>query len=99
MRRSETVTVVGGGIGGLIAAIECARAGAHVVLHEAGRELGGRGRSLDGPYKANHGPHALYTDGPLPKWLEANDALPPLARPRVSGARFCVDGKLQRLAR
>ena len=99
MRRSETVTVIGGGIGGLTAAIECARAGAHVVLHEAGRELGGRGRSLDGPYKANHGPHALYTDGPLPNWLKANDALPPLARPQFTGARFRVDGNIRRLPR
>jgi phytoene dehydrogenase-like protein len=96
MRQSRTVTIVGGGLGGLIAAIECAQAGATVVLHEAGRELGGRARSLDGPYKANYGPHALYADGPLPGWLKAQGALPPLARPPVLGLRFRRDGRTWR---
>ncbi|MEU0515081.1 FAD-dependent oxidoreductase, partial [Amycolatopsis sp. NPDC006125] len=35
------VTIIGGGIGGLTAAIAAAEGGARVVLHEAHRELGG----------------------------------------------------------
>jgi phytoene dehydrogenase-like protein len=95
--RSETVTIVGGGLGGLVAAIECATAGRRVVVHEAGRELGGRARSLDGPYKANYGPHAIYTDGPLTPWLKAEGILPPLRRPPSTGLRFRSNNKVGRL--
>jgi phytoene dehydrogenase-like protein len=94
---SETVTIVGGGIGGLVAAIECAEAGRRVVLHEAGRQLGGRARSLDGPYKANYGPHAVYADGPVVPWLKAHSALPALKRPPSAGVRFRADGKVRRM--
>ena len=47
---SETeITVVGGGIAGLVASIACAEGGANVRLLEAHAQLGGRGRSTDGP--------------------------------------------------
>ncbi|HEU4908080.1 MAG TPA: FAD-dependent oxidoreductase, partial [Propionibacteriaceae bacterium] len=39
------VTVIGGGLGGLAAAITAAEGGASVTLHEAHRTLGGRWRS------------------------------------------------------
>ena len=39
------VTVIGGGLGGLAAAITAAEGGASVILHEAHRTLGGRWRS------------------------------------------------------
>jgi phytoene dehydrogenase-like protein len=94
---SDTVTIVGGGIGGLVAAIECAEAGRRVVLHEAGRELGGRARSLDGPYKANYGPHAVYANGPVVPWLKAHGALPALKRPPSVGIRFRADGQVRRM--
>jgi glycine/D-amino acid oxidase-like deaminating enzyme len=41
----KQVTVIGGGLGGLTAAITAAEAGASVTLHEAHRTLGGRWRS------------------------------------------------------
>jgi NAD(P)-binding Rossmann-like domain len=41
----RAVTVIGGGLGGLAAAITAAEAGASVTLHEAHRTLGGRWRS------------------------------------------------------
>ena len=41
----KTVTVIGGGLGGLAAAITAAEAGASVTLHEAHRTLGGRWRT------------------------------------------------------
>ena len=52
------ITVVGGGLAGLTAAIACVEGGAKVRLLEGHATLGGRARSEDGPYKANLGPHA-----------------------------------------
>ena len=59
----ETITIVGAGVAGLTAAITLAEAGAPVVLFDAREAPGGRARSLDGPYRANLGPHVLYKDG------------------------------------
>jgi phytoene dehydrogenase-like protein len=60
------MVVVGGGVAGLVAATELARAGLAPVLLEAGAELGGRAqtRVLDGCC-FNQGPHALYVGGAL----------------------------------
>ena len=66
---SSQITIVGGGLAGLTAAITCAEGGANVSLLEAHATLGGRARSSDGPYKANFGPHALYKDGPFWRWM------------------------------
>ena len=63
------ITVIGGGLAGLTAAITGAEAGAEVRLFEAHEELGGRARSTEGPYKANLGPHAIYAGGVLWEWL------------------------------
>jgi NAD(P)-binding Rossmann-like domain len=82
------INVVGGGLAGLIAAITCAEAGAPVRLYEAHEELGGRARTMDGPYKANLGPHALLSNSPFWRWLGERDLLPPYARPPLSGVRF-----------
>ena len=64
------ITVIGGGLSGLTAAIACAEGGARVHLLEARDSLGGRARSTDGDYKANLGPHALYKGGPAWNWLD-----------------------------
>jgi phytoene dehydrogenase-like protein len=64
-----TITVIGGGFAGLVAANSAAEAGARVVLHEAHRELGGRARATDPPYVAHQGPHVLYADGSWWAWL------------------------------
>ncbi len=90
------ITVVGGGLAGLTAAIACAEQGASVRLLEAHDTLGGRARSAEGPYKANLGPHALYSDGPLWGWLAERSLLPDHVRPPLSGARFRWQGDLQR---
>jgi len=65
----DEITVVGGGLAGLIAASEAAEAGAPVRLLEARHHLGGRARSLTGEHVANLGPHALYTPTVLWAWL------------------------------
>jgi phytoene dehydrogenase-like protein len=59
------VVVVGAGLAGLIAAIECAGRGARVQVLEARTRAGGRARSTPPPYIANLVPHALYTGGSL----------------------------------
>jgi phytoene dehydrogenase-like protein len=89
------ITVIGGGVGGLTAAITCAEHGANVRLLEAHETLGGRARSTDGDYKANLGPHAIY-GGVLSEWLKARELLPPLARPLLTGVRFHYDGAVHR---
>jgi phytoene dehydrogenase-like protein len=94
---TAAVTVVGGGIAGLVASIACAEAGAQVRLFEAHRQLGGRARSSSGPFVTNLGPHALYCDGPWWAWLAARELLPPVAKPPNTGARFRYGGKARRV--
>ena len=69
------VTVVGGGLGGLVAAITAAEHGAEVQLFEAHTELGGRWRITDPPYAFHEGPHVLYADGPVYPWLRRRGLL------------------------
>jgi hypothetical protein len=95
--RSDTITVVGGGLAGLTAAITAAEGGAEVRLLEAHEELGGRARSTAGPYKANLGPHALLCNSPFWAWLGERDLLPPWARPRLSGFRFRWHDEIRRV--
>jgi phytoene dehydrogenase-like protein len=83
-----SITIVGGGIAGLTAAISCAEQRAEVLLLEAHTQLGGRARSLPDPYRANLGPHALLSNSPFWRWLGERDLMPPYARPPLSGARF-----------
>jgi len=90
------VTVVGGGLAGLTAAIAAAEAGAKVRLLEAHDSLGGRARSTGGPYKANLGPHVVYKDGPLWTWLRDRDLLPPYAGMPLAGVRFRWQGVARR---
>jgi len=92
----DEITVIGGGVAGLTAAITCAERGAPVRLFEAHETLGGRARSSDGPYKANLGPHAIYTGGVLWEWLTARNLMPPLARPLLTGVRFRYEGAVHR---
>jgi phytoene dehydrogenase-like protein len=92
----QTITIIGGGVAGLTAAITCAERGADVELYEAHEQLGGRARSADGPYKVNLGPHAIYRGGSLWNWLSERGLLPAVARPRLTGYRFHYDGQVHR---
>ncbi|MPY95842.1 MAG: protoporphyrinogen oxidase [Acidimicrobiia bacterium] len=70
MSRPPRVAVVGGGITGLAAAFELARAGADVVLHEAANVLGGKVRT--GPFAGaalDAGPDAFLARAPWAREL------------------------------
>jgi phytoene dehydrogenase-like protein len=90
------ITIVGGGIAGLTAAITAAEGGATVRLLEAHEALGGRARSTGGPYKANLGPHVIYKDGGLWSWLAERELLPKYKGPPLSGIRFRWQGEVRR---
>jgi phytoene dehydrogenase-like protein len=90
------VMIVGAGIAGLVAAIACAEEGARVQLMEAHEQLGGRGRSTDGPYKANLGPHAMYKDGDFWRWMRERKMLPAYTNARLTGVRLRMGGTLRR---
>ncbi|MER6527151.1 NAD(P)-binding protein [Streptomyces sp. NPDC001508] len=83
------ITVIGGGLAGLTAAVAAAEAGAKVTVHEAHHTLGGRARTAEGPYRTNEGPHALYSGGPHWAWLKRRDLLGPIAPvPLFAAARL-----------
>jgi phytoene dehydrogenase-like protein len=90
------ITIVGGGLAGLTAAITAAEGGASVCLLEAHEQLGGRGRSMAGPYKANLGPHVIYKDGDFWSWLAERELLPNYSGPPLAGIRFRWQGEIRR---
>ncbi|WP_017598495.1 phytoene desaturase family protein [Nocardiopsis lucentensis] len=94
------ITVVGGGLAGLTAAIAGAERGANVTLWESHERLGGRARSTEPPYVVNDGPHALYSDGAPYTWLAERGLLPPVCEPTrafLARTRFRHGGRVGRL--
>jgi phytoene dehydrogenase-like protein len=92
------VTVVGGGLAGMVAAITAAEEGAKVHLYEAHQRLGGRARSTPPPFVANDGPHALYDNGPFWPWLADRDLIGRPARVplgALAAFRFRWQGRLR----
>jgi phytoene dehydrogenase-like protein len=88
------ISVVGGGLAGLVAAVSCAERGAAVRLLEATSKLGGRARSLehDG-FITNQGPHALYAGGPGWQWLRARHLLPETVKLPPTSVRMRYGGR------
>ena len=85
--------MIGGGLGGLVAAITAAEHGARVRLFEAHSRLGGRWRITDPPFAFHEGPHVIYADGPVYPWLRQRGLLGrtrqvPLAGLRRFGFRY-----------
>jgi phytoene dehydrogenase-like protein len=88
------ITIIGGGLAGLVAAIEASETGASVRLIEGRDTLGGRARSSAPPYVADVGPHAFYPPSAGWDWLEARRLLPAMTKPLRRGYRLVQDGKL-----
>src|SRR5262245_47549702 len=98
MAQAARVAVVGGGIGGLVAAAFAARAGAQVTLFERMSETGGRGRSRsEKGFTFNMGPHALYLGGPAMAALRELGIEPAGKSPQTSGGMGIFAGKLHAL--
>jgi len=94
----KAITVVGGGLAGLVAAVSAAEAGTRVRLLESHDRLGGRARSTIGPHVANDGPHVLYADGALWPWLTRRQLARPYRRLPLAAAtsiRFRREGRLR----
>lgn len=94
-QRSVDVAVVGGGLGGLVAAATAARAGLRVVLLERASRLGGRARSdgFDG-FTWNQGPHAFYRQGAALRVLDGLGVRVAGGVPEVSGSLCSYAGAL-----
>jgi hypothetical protein len=84
----QSITVVGGGLAGLVCAIRAAELGSAVDLYEADRRVGGRGRGSAQPYIAHEGPHVIYADGDMWAWLARRDLLGPYRR--LSGSELAA---------
>jgi phytoene dehydrogenase-like protein len=98
MTTSHQVNIVGGGIAGLIAAVELARARLKVRVFEAGNTFGGRARTrnADG-FMLNQGPHALYEKGAFKRTLDRLGIAYSGGR-ALGGARQAIfDGRLHDL--
>jgi len=84
------VNIVGGGIAGLIAAVELARSGVQVRLFEAAADLGGRARTkTGGGFSLNQGPHALYRGGAFKRELDRLE-IPYSGQRALSGTRQAI---------
>jgi phytoene dehydrogenase-like protein len=88
------LTIVGGGLTGLTAAIEAAERGWRVVVAEAHSQPGGRARSLPAPFRANAGPHGIYVDGPWWAWLERRALTPPIVKELPDASLVMAAGQL-----
>lgn len=94
------ITVIGGGLAGLTAAIAAAETGTPVRLFEAHQTLGGRGRATPPPHVAHDGAHVFYADGPHYTWLKKRGFVAGLGWPALSGGfklAFRTDGRLRRV--
>src|SRR5699024_10673969 len=95
----DEITVVGGGLAGLVAAIHAAERGDPVTLHESHAALGGRGRATPGPRVVHDGAHVFYADGPHWRWLRRHGAVRGLGlpAPREIDIGFRTGGRLHRM--
>jgi phytoene dehydrogenase-like protein len=94
------LNVIGGGLAGLVGAIRAAELGASVDLYEAAGRLGGRGRATPGAYAAHDGPHVIYADGAMWRWLRQRSLIGPyrtVSAKDLAAAHFRVDGHRRRV--
>ncbi len=92
----KEISIIGGGIAGLVAAITVAEQGGTAVLLEASPRTGGRARTDEGPYHTNLGPHALY-HGSFSDWLQQKGLCPPITPPRKSAFKIVRNDRVRLL--
>ncbi|WP_017557331.1 NAD(P)/FAD-dependent oxidoreductase [Nocardiopsis baichengensis] len=95
---ASEITIIGGGLAGLVAANAAAEKGAAVRLFEAHTDLGGRARAVAGPYLAHEGGHVFYADGPHWTWLAERRLVRPLVWPplrKAAGIRWLYEGRMR----
>ena len=64
MQKEKEITIIGGGLAGLTAAVYLGRFGHKVTLLEKGKSMGGRGLTTEkNGIHFNLGAHALYKGG------------------------------------
>lgn len=90
------ISIIGGGIAGLVAAITIAEQGGSAVLYEASPKLGGRARTQSGDYRPNLGPHALY-HGSFATWLIAKGLCPEIVPPKKSVFKLARGNRVRML--
>ncbi|MBL8924860.1 MAG: NAD(P)-binding protein [Pseudonocardia sp.] len=71
------ITIIGGGLAGLTAAVACAETGAEVVVHEAHATLGGRARPAAAPWLAHVAGGTRSRDSAQPSGPAWGRDLPP----------------------
>ena len=98
MQETHTdIVVVGGGMGGLVAAAVAARSGASVTLIDSAR-LGGRARTTDKDgYRFNQGPRAVYLSGATGRVLQELGVSLPGGPPATGIASVVYRGEVHRL--
>src|SRR5438067_455209 len=90
------VVVIGGGLGGLMAAVRLARGGAQVTVCERAEALGGRAATHQrGEFRLNLGPHALYPGGEA--LLAEVGVVPSGGKPSTSGGYALAGGRAHTL--
>lgn len=95
---TNDVSVIGGGLSGLIAAATLAEKGLSVDLFERAEALGGRARTTEvGGALLNLGPHALYKKGALSRSLRRLGVRVRGRMPRARGALAYDEGALSPL--
>ena len=94
------LNVIGGGLAGLVGALRAAELGASVDLYEAAGLLGGRARATPGAYAAHDGPHVIYADGAMWRWLRRRSligAYRTVSATDLAAVHFRVNGHRRRV--
>lgn len=92
------VVIVGGGVAGLIAAIQPAKAGISTVLLDKASLIGGRAMTREkNGFRFNLGPHALYRKGVLHQTLQKYGVAVHGSLPPVNGGFVIREGRMHTL--
>lgn len=86
--KETDILVIGGGIGGVLAAYEASRSGARAVLAEAGAELGGSFLLSSGYMRSSHLVR-IYSEASDPTDLDQLRSLAPTADPELLSRVLC----------